>query len=208
MTYALDPATQPCQIDDDKTNKYCNNFPGCYSQNSSKTYSYVQDGVAKTGYLYCVPSTDSYDQDSGMKMVCQAKSDGSRFSYTEIFIPASLTGGVVNFEPKNWQITNIGADNCSYIQSFDEDINIKLNSPNLEKTSPGQVIKSISDVLYYFSIFFFIILMLTNAFAYVRSGEDPAKLKEIKASIFNTIAGFLFVILSGSLIINLIQQIG
>lgn len=73
--------------------------------------------------------------------------------------------------------------------------------------SPGNIIKQISNFLYFFAIFYFILLMLTNAFAYVRSGEDPSKLKEIKASLFNTIAGFLFVLLSGGLIISLINQL-
>jgi len=74
--------------------------------------------------------------------------------------------------------------------------------------SPIGLIKTLSNFLFYFAILYFVLLILSNGFAYVRAAEDPGKLKEIKASLFNTIAGFLFVLLSGGLIISLINQIG
>ena len=74
--------------------------------------------------------------------------------------------------------------------------------------SPVGLLKTISNFLFYVAILYFVLLMLSNGYAYVRAAEDPGKLKEIKASLFNTIAGFLFVLLSGGLIISLINSIG
>jgi hypothetical protein len=74
--------------------------------------------------------------------------------------------------------------------------------------SPIGLIRTLSNFLFYFAILYFVLLILSNGYAYVRAAEDPGKLKEIKASLFNTIAGFLFVLLSGGLIISLINQLG
>lgn len=84
--------------------------------------------------------------------------------------------------------------------------NVKALKPEI--LSPVGLVKTISNFLFYFAIFYFVLLMLINGFSYVRAAEDPGKLKEIKANLFNTIAGFLFVLLSGGLIISFINQIG
>jgi hypothetical protein len=86
--------------------------------------------------------------------------------------------------------------------------NTTLKASLAADVSPIGLIKTISNFLFYFAILYFVLLILSNGFAYVRAAEDPGKLKEIKASLFNTIAGFLFVLLSGGLIISLINQIG
>jgi hypothetical protein len=153
--------------------------------------------------LYCI-SKSNRNSFEGNLYVCPVSSGGSPYDYSSI-ANIDNSNGYVSFS--NSPITHKGnsvtpASLCErYTDSF-----ISAKYRELNPLSPLGLIRSASTFLYYFAIFYFIILMLTNAFAYVRSGEDPAALKKIKESLFNTIAGFLFVLLSGGVIVYLINQ--
>jgi hypothetical protein len=80
----------------------------------------------------------------------------------------------------------------------------------LEETgaiNPVGLVYQFSTFTFYIASFIFVILIMINGISYIRSKENPSELAKIKTSLFNTISGYLFIILIGGLIINIITQI-
>jgi len=142
-------------------------------------------GSNKYGSIYCISSISQPLK--GSMIFCEGTRDYD--SITDEKIVNGQTGIYLN---------EYGKQLCA---SFEVELRY------LNPLSPLGLIKTVSTTLYYFAIFYFIVLILINAFSYVRSGEDPSKLKQITESLFNTIAGFIFVLASGGVIVYLINSI-
>jgi len=173
----------------------------CYNSSSQPTRIDL-GGTDGVGGLYCINRgiyADDFKENVGTVYFCKATLTGSSYTLKPYSRISEITtkNGI-----ENVYFVSGGSTSCSNSPS----ININVKYRELDPLSPLGLIRSASTFLYYFAIFYFIVLMLTNAFAYVRSGEDPAALKKIKESLFNTIAGFLFVLLSGGVIVYLINQ--
>lgn len=170
----------------------------CYTSNNVVKSKIGNKDVA----LYCV-SKSSRDVKDGFIYACPLGPGKEPYDYPLI---ADLeSSGFVSlqdeqvFDGERKTLTSV----CDlYTEGF-----ITLSNESPDPLSPLGLIRSISNFLYFFAIFYFIVLVLTNAFAYVRAAEDPGKLKEITQSLFNTVSGLLFVILAGGVIVYLINQI-
>ncbi|NBO17401.1 MAG: hypothetical protein EBV07_00700 [Proteobacteria bacterium] len=136
------------------------------------------------------------------------KCSGSLTSVSDVIEASSWW----NISSRLWRDYTVKSDisqyGCSRAEYTPDPINLIVKRTDQSPLSPLNIIRTITNFLYYFAIFYFIVLMLVNAISYVRSAEDPSELKKIKESLFNTIAGFLFVLLSGSVIVYLLTQIG
>jgi hypothetical protein len=169
----------------------------CY-ESSSQPILFNKVGSIQGG-LYCI-STQT-DPKKGTVYFCP----NLEIPYPAVNRPyryVEITDLVVSGTDKIVKLKT-GNTNCTTLFA-----NTKLKVKIPVDYSPVGLLKTISNFLFYVAILYFVLLMLSNGYAYVRAAEDPGKLKEIKASLFNTIAGFLFVLLSGGLIISLINSIG
>ena len=183
-------STTNCNVAANLTEESCAVPVNCFNGRSGVKYK-------TEGDIFCI--SDSGSTTAGKKYICRG-AFGS-LTYDDV---ATNTGGVITLK-------SAYADpaKCMLVSAFSSsfpDTSLKAKLP--ADVSPIGLIKTLSNFLFYFAILYFVLLILSNGFAYVRAAEDPGKLKEIKASLFNTIAGFLFVLLSGGLIISLINQIG
>lgn len=182
------PAEETCTINTKVTkNGDCVVPVGCFKNNKYERTKIGDEEVA----LYCMSKSGSNKLD-GYIYYCPLNSDGTAKNYTDISVENN----------KYVYLSSFGSECKRYTDTF---VNIKLRQS--DKFSPLGLIKAVSNLLYYFAIFYFIVLILLNGFAYVRSGEDPSKLKQINESLFNTIAGFIFVLASGGVILYLINSI-
>jgi hypothetical protein len=66
--------------------------------------------------------------------------------------------------------------------------------------NPLGIIKTVSDFLFAFAVFIFIVNMLRGSFIYVTSGGDESKMKEAQTTITNTIFGMVFIVFIGALL--------
>ena len=179
-----------CNVQANLTEVNCAVPENCFNGGSGVKYN-------SEGYIFCI--SDGGSTTAGKKYIC--KGSFGALTYSDV---ATKSGGVVSLK-------SAYADpaKCMLVSDFNHSFpNTSLKVKIPVDYSPVGLLKTISNFLFYVAILYFVLLMLSNGYAYVRAAEDPGKLKEIKASLFNTIAGFLFVLLSGGLIISLINSIG
>ena len=179
-----------CNVQANLTEVNCAVPENCFNGGSGVKYN-------SEGDIFCI--SDGGSTTAGKKYIC--KGSFGTLTYSDV---ATKSGGVISLK-------SAYADPAKCMLVSDYNLSFPSTSLKIKiqaDYSPVGLLKTISNFLFYVAILYFVLLMLSNGYAYVRAAEDPGKLKEIKASLFNTIAGFLFVLLSGGLIISLINQIG
>jgi len=198
VTTSIKPKPGCSVTSSSKVGDECSIPKDCFNDSNQPTRVSLGGVYNNEGGLYCINKGDG-KADKGTVHFCQATITGSGSvlkSYSQISEIKTVSG------LENVYFKSGGSTSCSASPTIYAEVKLRKSNP----LSPIGLIKNIASFLYYFAIFYFIVLILINAFSYVRSGEDPSKLKQINESLFNTIAGFIFVLASGGVILYIINS--
>jgi hypothetical protein len=87
-------------------------------------------------------------------------------------------------------------------------VSVKLGVVEPEKLySPLALINTAADFIFWLAVVIFILNILSAGFDYVRSGDQPDKLKEASDHITGTIFGFVFILVVGGVINYIIRTL-
>jgi len=187
----------------------CENPSTCIEQNifsqengrKPRAVFCVDDDAGK-GHKFLCPETSKGDPRSGFKLT-------TLDSYKNLFAPASNRNGALppaskylSGIPGKYQGTNLRYCSKLYDLMRTYDVTKITQKETLGYTG---ILASISQLIFSASAFLFILLIIINGIKYVRSAGDPTELKKAGQGLFNTIAGFLFIVFAGGFIINLIR---
>ncbi len=205
------PAPSGCSLDEYygyeilKPNKYnCTEQLKCETNN---IYSSQQDGPN----IFCIKDPNQTNN-TGVKYAClESYLRGSSSTTKEVIdnYPKAQVAINTSYSPANTSLPKILSNNrpCLTFEEYERGESFFRTTNQVTLLNPLGVLRSTISALYAVAGFIFVISMILNGLNYVNSSSDTKKLELAKKGLFNSIAGLLFIIFSGGLIINITKLI-